>query len=242
MSVVGLSGAGNPPPGLEPVPLPSPAAGVALWWCALERPPETIERLAGWLSEAELARAARFGTAALRARYVAGRALLRKLLGERLAIPPAQVPLRRGSRGRPELDFADAPDFNVSNTAGMALIAIAERPRVGVDVEHGERSVAADKLARKFLTANERAALATLSPDERRRAFLRHWTCKEAMSKATGDGLAAPFGRIEVAIATTASLIGGPPPYAPGEWELHLADVPAGFYATVALWRAGPQR
>jgi 4'-phosphopantetheinyl transferase len=213
-----------------------------LWWCPLERSPEAVEQLALWLSEAELVRAARFGTVALRARYVAGRAMLRRLLGEKLSLPPSRVPLRRGLRGRPELDLPDAPDFNVSNTAGMALIAIAEQPRVGVDVEHCERTVAADKLARKFLTATEATALAKLPPDERRQLFLRHWTCKEAMSKATGDGLAAPFGRIEVAIGSTASLVGGPPPYSPGDWELHLAEVPTGFYATVALWRASNGR
>jgi 4'-phosphopantetheinyl transferase len=231
-----LSGAGNPGP--EPIALPAPAPGVALWWCALERSPEAIEALALWLSEAELARAARFGTAALRARYVAGRAMLRQLLGARLALPPSRVPIRRGLRGRPELDLPGAPDFNVSNTAGMALIAIAERPRVGVDVEHRERRAAADKLARKFLTATEAAALAHLQPDERRRAFLRHWTCKEAMSKATGDGLAAPFGRIEVEIAPGPRVVGGPAPYGPGDWELHYAAVPADYYATIALWRA----
>jgi len=129
------------------------------------------------------------------------------------------------------------PDFNVSNTAGVALIAIADEPRVGVDLERQDRTVAADKLARKFLTAREAQALESLTEDARRRAFLRHWTCKEAMSKATGDGLAAPFGRIDIDLGSTVRVVAGPAPYVPGDWALYPVDVPEGFFATLALWR-----
>ena len=231
MSVDDLSDAGNHRA------LPAPMAGIALWWCSLERPVAEIQRMSAWLSPAELARAARFGTEALRTRYVAGRATLRQLLGERLGLAPEAVPIQRGVRGRPVLDMDGAPDFNVSHTRGRALIAIADGPRIGVDVEHFDRTVAADKLARKFLTPAEAATLAPCDPDERRRLFLRHWTCKEAMSKATGDGLAAPFGRIEVALGTSLRVVGGPPPYTPERWNLHAAAVPEGFLATLAVWR-----
>ena len=232
MSVDDLPAAGNP------AALRSPVPGVELWWCPLERSAAEIERLSGLLSTAELARAARFGTDALRARYVAGRATLRQLLGQRLAMPPQDVPIRRGARGRPELEFADAPDFNVTHTRGVGLIAIGDVPRIGVDIEHFDRSVAADKLARKFLTPREAETLAPLSPDDRRRAFLRHWTCKEAMSKATGDGLAAPFGKIEIALGTELVVVDGPPPYSPGGWRLEAITVPSGFLATIAVWLA----
>jgi len=232
VSVDDLPAAGNP------AALPSPVPGVELWWCPLERSAAEIEQLSGLLSTAELARAARFGTDALRARYVAGRATLRQLLGQRLAMPPQDVPIRRGARGRPELEFADAPDFNVTHTRGVGLIAIGETLRIGVDVEHFDRSVAADKLARKFLTPREAETLAPLAPDDRRRQFLRHWTCKEAMSKATGDGLAAPFGKIEIALGTELVVVGGPPPYSPGAWRLEAVPVPSDFLATIAVWLA----
>ena len=82
-----------------------------------------------------------------------------------------------------------------------ALFALAEGlppgARVGVDVEHAGRAVNADGLARKFLCERERAALAPLDADARRGRFLRLWTCKEAMSKATGDALSAQ-GKLEV--------------------------------------------
>ena len=109
--------------------------------------------------------------------------------------------------------------------------------RIGVDIEHRDREVGADRLARKFLTPREQATLAGLVPDLRRQRFLRHWTCKEAMSKATGDGLAAPFRRLDVELADPPRLLDGPPPYLPDRWSLRHADLPAEWLATVAIWR-----
>ncbi len=176
----------------------------------------------------------------MRQRWIVGRATLRGLLGRTLGIAPSEVALRRGLRGRPELDLEKPIDFNVSHTRGMALIGIATalpaRMRIGVDVEHGARTVNADGLSRKFLTAREREGLAPMAAEERRRGFLRLWTCKEAMSKATGDALAAPFRRIEVATAGGPALVDGPPPYVPADWTLHPVAMPAGFLATVAIW------
>jgi 4'-phosphopantetheinyl transferase len=200
--------------------------------------------LAHWLSPAEHARAARFGTELLRRRWMAGRAALRFLLGNALGLDPGAVQLRHGLRGRPEIAAADAPDFNVSHTGDVALIGIGvglkAGERIGVDIERADRSVNADGLARKFLGERERAALAPLDVDARRLRFLRLWTCKEAMSKATGDALSAPFREIEVALDEEPQLVSGPEPYTPGRWRLVAADVPAGLLATVAIWRGAP--
>ena len=163
------------------------------------------------------------------------------MLGIVLGVPPAAVPIARGRRGRPQLAGIDADlDFNVSHTGGVALIGLRRNngrdARIGVDVERADRVLGSDRLARKFLTSNERATLEDLEPGERRRAFLRYWTCKEAMSKATGDGLIAPFRHLEVDLQAAPRLVAGPAPYAPPAWALVAAPVPEGYFATVALW------
>jgi 4'-phosphopantetheinyl transferase len=228
------------PPALRSIPPPAP--GVGLWWCGLERTLDEIDEATAVLSPAERARAARWGTVALRHRWIAGRSVLRTLLGEVLGIAPSAVAIRRGLRGRPELDGA-APglDFNVSHTRSVALVAIArglpEGTRIGIDIEHADREVGADRLARKFLTPRERQTLADLDADGRRQRFLRYWTCKEAMSKATGDGIAAPFRRLDVLLAAAPRLLDGPAPYLPARWTLHYAALPAEWLGTVAVWR-----
>jgi 4'-phosphopantetheinyl transferase len=223
----------------RPKPLRPPASGVALWWCGLEPDDRALAALEAWLSADERARMARFGSPALARRYAAGRAALRWILGSRAGMAPGDVALERGSRGRPQWAADAAPDFNVSHTRDVALIAVAEAPavRVGADVEHAGRRVNHVGLARKYLTRAEQASIAHLDEDDQRRAFLRLWTCKEAMSKATGDALSAPFGRIDIALEPTLRLLAGPAPYAPAAWTLAAADVPAGFLATIALWQ-----
>jgi 4'-phosphopantetheinyl transferase len=225
------------------IALPAPDPAIALWLCLLDCSSDESRALERTLSPAEIERADRFGTPALRARWIAGRAALRRLLGAALGVDPSAVALRRGIRGRPEVAAQHALDFNVSHTDNVALIGIAAGlspgARIGVDVELEERAVNADGLARKFMTARERAAMAPLDEEARRRHFLRLWTCKEAMSKATGDALSAPFRHIDVGLDDSPRLLGGPPPYVAGRWRLVSAAVPAGLIGTIAIWR-GP--
>jgi 4'-phosphopantetheinyl transferase len=229
-----------PSSGLQLLPLQDRA--ISLWLCRLDRDPAEVATLARWLSASEHQRAARFGTDLLRERWIVGRATLRQLLGDALGVDPAAVPLRRGRRGRPEIAASQAPDFNVSHTREIALIAIGHAlspaSRIGADIERTDRAVNADGLARKFLSERERAGLAPLDADARRLRFLRLWTCKEAMSKATGDALSAPFRDIEVALDDGPQLVGGPAPYTPGHWHLIAVAVPADLIATVAIWRS----
>jgi 4'-phosphopantetheinyl transferase len=226
----------------EPIALASPAPEVSLWRVALDAADGDFARLASWLAAAEHARAARFGREALRRRYVIGRASLRWVLGRMLGLDPSAVPIVRGARGRPRLDGDPSLDFNISHTEGVALVGVTRMGRIGVDVEREERDVNADGLARKFLTDGERDTLAPLDERARRALFLRYWTCKEAMSKATGDGLSAPFRRLEVKLAGTIELGAGPSPYDRTHWRLYAVDMGEGYLATAALWLTTGQR
>jgi 4'-phosphopantetheinyl transferase len=218
--------------------LPTPAPGVDAWWCPLDGSALELETCAGYLSSAEHARAARCGLARLRDRYVMGRGSLRMVLGETLGLPPVAVPIIRGHRGRPMLDADDTLDFNVSHTHDIALIGIVRDAQIGVDVERLDRGINVAGIARKFLTSSERSTLAPLDADDARRALLALWTCKEAMSKATGDALSAPFSSIGVELRGEPRVVAGAGVYAPASWSLHRVNGPPDYVATVALWRA----
>lgn len=240
MSVSDFTGSGNA--GGGPRPILSPEDGLSLWWQRLTPDDEVLPRLLATLSADERERCARFGTEALQRRYVAGRAALRETLAGALGMPAADVPIQRGPRGRPMLAPPHALDFNVTHTEGIAVIAHLARPgwRVGIDVESLGRTVSHDGLARKFLTERERLAIAPLDDDARRSAFLRRWTCKEAMSKATGDGLSAPFREIDVDVACGLVVREGRGDYEPSRWTLWPLAIAHGLVATVALWRQAP--
>lgn len=190
-----------------------------------------------WLSEAERERMGHFGTEALRRRYAAGRGTLRWLLAAALGVARAEVRIERGPRGRPRLAGDAGVDFNVTHTGERALIGIGQGLRIGVDLERRDRVLNTAGVARKFMTESERSALPS-DADAARRDLLQLWTCKEAMSKATGDALSAPFARIAVALLPSLRVAEGPPPYAPRDWTLHPIDADPEHFATVAVWHA----
>ena len=75
---------------------------------------------------------------------------------------------------------------------------------VGVDCEDERRrtSGSADRLAKRWLSADEHAFLESVEDDETRASrFMRLWTLKEAYVKALGTGIAAhPFAQFDVSM------------------------------------------
>ena len=116
---------------------------------------------------------------------------LRAQLAPYAGLPPASLRFGREPRGRPFMLDARPPDlqFNLSDTLGGCLLAVARGLRVGIDVERSDRAMPALRLARRYFAAGEYAALAALPAHLQQRAFLHAWTAKEAACKATGSGL-----------------------------------------------------
>ena len=155
------------------------------------------------LSADERARAARFARDIDRARFVASRTALRRVLGDYLGYAAELVSFRYGARGKPSLDLEPAPlDFNLSHSRGVALVAVARARAVGVDVER-HRAVDPDALAASCFSPAEQRALAAIAPRDRLAAFFRGWTRKEALIKAHGDGLYLPLDRFTVSLDDT---------------------------------------
>lgn len=116
-------------------------------------------------------------------------ALLRHVLAPLLGLAPAALRFGREAKGRPFLEHADAPDFNLSDTGGGTLLALTRASRVGVDLERLDRQPPAARLAARYFAPAEAQALARLAPAEAAREFIALWTAKEASCKATGTGI-----------------------------------------------------
>jgi hypothetical protein len=112
------------------------------------------------------------------------------------------VQASRGEAATPEPGAAREPsataaaaavsDLYVSVAHGGAwvVVAVTALAPVGVDVEPVARDLDVDGLAAQVLAPAERDVLDGLAAAEaRRRALLTWWTRKEAVLKATGDGL-----------------------------------------------------
>jgi 4'-phosphopantetheinyl transferase len=172
---------------------------VHVWSADLDRLPGALLREP--LSTDERERGRRFHFERDRRRFVTARGLLRRLLGHYLGLDPSRLRFGYGPRGKPFLAGEDELRFNVSHSGGLALLAFARGREVGVDVERERPVPEAEDIARRYFSAWEERELRLLTEGERRAAFFRCWTRKEAFIKATGDGLSRPLDAFDVTLA-----------------------------------------
>jgi 4'-phosphopantetheinyl transferase len=79
---------------------------------------------------------------------------------------------------------------SVAHGGAWVAVAVTDVAPIGVDVEPVDRTLDVDGVAENVLAPAERDVFAEIAGDDaRRRAFLVWWTRKEAVLKATGDGL-----------------------------------------------------
>jgi 4'-phosphopantetheinyl transferase len=187
----------EPPPRVPALP---PDA-VHVWCAALDPLPERVRQHAELLSSDELARAARLRSMEHRRRFVVAHGVLRQILARYVAGDPLQLRFRSGPQGKPRL-VGSAGDhrlsFNLSHCAEIALVAVAQARELGVDVERLQSVDQADDIAARYLCLAEQETLGATPEDAKARLLLTYWTRKEALLKATGDGLTMPLDRLDV--------------------------------------------
>jgi 4'-phosphopantetheinyl transferase len=151
----------------------------------------------------------------------------------------------RGAHGKPAAPDAGGIEFNLSHSGRHVLIAFARGQALGVDVEAVDgrhRSVMA--IAQRFFAPEEAAALEPLDEAGRRLAFLRLWTCKEAVLKALGSGLHFGLDRLRFSLDAAGlpqavRAVGAEP--LSGDWRLQRWEAPGETVAALA-WQGPPRR
>lgn len=186
------------------------------------------------LTPAEQGAAARFRLPADRARFRLGRLARRVLLAHYTGTPPAALTFAETPYGKPYLPGADLA-FNVAHAGDLVAVALARGTQLGVDVEPLRAIPDRDEMAALVFTPAERARLALAdAPD---RAFLDHWTAKEALIKGIGLGLSYPVA------AVTAHFDAAPAFTRPGHdlsaWRLARGTHDGHLWALA--WDGGPR-
>lgn len=176
-------------------------------------------------------------------RHFLGRAPLRRVLAAYMDIAPAAVVLVDGEHGRPTLatGHRSTIGFNWSHSGEHALIAIGRHIAPGIDLEQRRERPRALEIARRYFSADEAAALASLPPAQRSAAFLELWTAKEAVLKALGRGLAFGLHRLSIANAGAQLSLR----HFEGEdihaWQLQRVALDASLLAALA-WRGAARQ
>jgi len=186
---------------------PLDAGSLQLWRIDLDHVPGPIDDYLKTLSPEELERAARLRAGHVKAQFVIARACLRRLLGFNLSLDPRDVPIELSSYGKPATPLANGRDlfFNLAHSRSTIVIALSRMGSVGVDLEYLDRNTDIMEVVSNLFSPEESEQFAAIADEHQRRlAFFRCWTRKEAVAKADGRGLSLPFTSFQVPIFATA--------------------------------------
>lgn len=222
-----------------------------VWWA---RPESARAELVSLLDAYERDRHRRFLKSQDRDRYLVSHALARLCLARVTDCPGDKIEFVRECahcdkpepHGKPRpVGLARGVELSITHSGDWVAVAVCTEAAVGVDVERvrGEGESDLDGLADYVLTEMEKADFARLPTRARRDAFFTYWTRKEALLKATGEGIAGGLNSVTVSgPAEQARVVRWATPKAPE--AVHLSDVAAGpgYRAALAALTARPVR
>jgi len=210
---------------------------VHVWQAGLDA---SLERLAVYealLAEDERERAARFRFDRHRHEYIAGRGMLRVLIGRYLGRLPEALIFSYSEYDKPYLK-GNSLQFNLAHSGGLALYAFCLNDPVGVDVERERALTDGMQIAERFFSPAERAVLRSLPEEQKVPAFFRCWSRKEAFIKAVGEGLSYPLDVFDVTLAPDEPArllqIRGSEEEARA-WSLNSLDLLPGYHGALAV-------
>jgi 4'-phosphopantetheinyl transferase len=214
---------------------------IHVWAAPLAIESDLVKAFARTLAPDEKARAERFKFDKHRNRFIAGRGVLRELLGRYLKANPQDLRFDYSSNGKPRFAAAfpgNGVHFNLSHSEDLAVMAATKIGNVGVDVECVRALKDMDHLVARFFSARESELFQTVPADEKPSAFFNLWTRKEALLKATGEGITRALSLVEVSFlpgepARLLAVSGDSGKAA--EWSLRELAPAAGFVAAVAI-------
>jgi 4'-phosphopantetheinyl transferase len=189
-----------------------------------------IERAETLLSPYEIERAGRYRFEKDSLWFVRGRGLLREVLSRYRRCLPGEIHFQYEKNGKPFLKgepFAGL-HFNMTHSADMVAVAVSRGRRVGIDIEKIRDGIPCSDLADRFFSGAESDTVKTLPEQKKAECFLRIWTKKEALLKATGEGI---------------SMICDIPEFLDGHnisrngilWQIHDLGVLPGYTSSLAI-------
>jgi 4'-phosphopantetheinyl transferase len=169
------------------------SGAVHLWLCRADHAIGDAALLARYktlLTSDELKRCGRIRDTGQQHSAMLTRVLVRTALSEYDNTEPQDWRFSADARDKPRIDNANATlRFNVSHSREWIVCAIGTGFELGVDVEYCHRDRDILRLAKRYFSPQEYAALGSLAGEARADRFYDLWTLKESWLKATGLGI-----------------------------------------------------
>jgi 4'-phosphopantetheinyl transferase len=225
--------------------LPDLRDGVCQLWSA--RTTQAHDDLLDELDPIERGRLTAYRRQEDRDRFLLGCVIVRRVVGAHLRIESTDVVLDRTCpdcarpHGKVGVVAADPPQVSVSHSGGLVLVAVHRTAAIGVDVERVDPDLDTAGLTDVVLAPEEAEELSSVPAADRARAFTTYWTRKEAVLKATGDGMRAELPGLVVSPPGRAAAVLRWQRH-DAEGRIHLQDVGTVAGHVAALANLGEQR
>ncbi|SDD32200.1 4'-phosphopantetheinyl transferase [Mucilaginibacter pineti] len=157
-------------------------SGVDVWRIDINANARYIDKLLTTLQPDEVARANRYLQERDRTRFIVSRASLRHIIGKYTNQPEAAITFTVGANKKPYVD-GHSLKYNVSHSGNWVVIAVANSD-IGADTETIDHTFPYQSI----LSDNFSDAEADFIGQSAEKFYLL-WTRKEALTKATGQGL-----------------------------------------------------
>lgn len=161
-----------------------------------------VDNLLPVLSEKEIARSEEYHLPSDKQNYIVSRAILKRLLSRFSSVDESKIELDYNRNGKPFLPGNSDLQFNSSHSGDAFAIAFTIGNETGIDIENLNRIPNIQALERMLFTSAELKLFQTLQPNLKQKIFINSWTRKEAVLKASGDGLTRAMNELEVAFIT----------------------------------------
>lgn len=209
---------------------------VDVWRAYLLPLSDSLTEMEEALSSDEKQRASRFLRLVDKNRFIASHSVLRNILTRYLRCEPDQIHFSVNRYGKPSVRDHDL-DFSLSHSGELAMVAVSQTHKVGVDVEHFRTGISSQVIARQFFSKAEFEDLEKLPLDQQEAAFFACWTRKEAYIKAHGLGLSLPLDSFDVSLLPGQPAViraTRPDPEEAAHWSLLSLEIDSHYAAAVA--------
>jgi len=125
-------------------------------------------------------------------RYILRHGMLRCILSAYTDTDPGLLPLVNGIQGKPVFhphsNFHDL-SFSLSHAGQVVSVGIVPNHSIGIDIVKADPGYPFHEIIGYLFTPMEKEYMERIAPELRYRTFFWIWALKEAIVKATGDGI-----------------------------------------------------
>lgn len=187
------------------------------------------------LSSDERERALRLRSENDKNRFIITRAELRNSLSKYLKVRPADIDFTYNQYGKPSIKSEHNPaniKFNVTHSNTLVLYAITQNREVGIDLEYVREVSNSERIVKRYFSEEDGKFYHSQSEGNKKLAFFKLWTRKEAYSKARGMGIGLPGKKFDLSL--TPKFQNNSTENTNPEWSLVDIEINSDYMASLA--------